>query len=1253
MSGFVSRLRIAVDSRGAERNVRSMDRALDGLTGAGREAATQTALLDKSLKRAGAAAAGFAAAFGAGRITSDLATLQGINSRLSALTGDLASQQKFLKTTAKELSAEYVTLAGGYSRLLPLYKAGVLSLEQARIVTKGLANVQAETGASSADLGRSIFGLAQGLSAGTLRAEELNQVTEALPGLLQELDKAAGLAGGGFRQLVIDGEVTSSFFRDTLITALDAYDGAAAKLAGNIDQTFNRTRNSYTRAVEAFDQPISSALVPLAEGLSVALDKVAENAEDITDAATLAGKAVALLVAGQAAGKAAKFASDLGARAKAFSALAVSEGGYAKAARASAVAQAESAAAATLSAKASTANATASEAATAAKARSAKASAGLSTAQRQAQAATDGLTASQAAGVQTANAYAAAQANAVATSAALQASQTAAAAAQGGNALATTASGLAASTRAVQGNALALTDARSATARYLASQRDVDSTLTAVAASMRETSKAARLKATLLGGVGVAAGKASVALQGFKIASAASGVAARGLLALIGGLPGAFALAGIGLAQYALQQTEAERATEGFKKTIAGLSDAYIANADAARDSARATEVAIRGSIREVEAQLAALTFQSRQASGITAPIERVIKSFGISEQAETLKALRTELVGLLEEQQRLEDEFAQVVFTSGPDQARTDLAGQAATRAASIAETRRLIEAQFPDDAKIAELETKKARIQAAVRDSLVTGDAGVDRANAAVESLNAKIAELTGEAKRRETANREAERAAQERQRVIDEALPDQARQREYVDQVRQLTAAHADGELSAEQFGQGVSNLADAYRELRASDTADKVRELTDALDRRIDSPIAGFTTDLALFQRALAETPEKAAQIQIALSRLDLEARATLTVVEDSDNAATLATSYRKIAEAQADWHAARGTAEEQANADALALAQDYAEKATRVYQDATRPIVDFLASADRGSSFQFGRGRSASAGVELDAERERAEQAARELTDAQARTSSLSAIEAAYQARVTELVRSGEATRDQARKASTADQLSGLVSKYEAEIDLATSLVQGVLALDAQKQEAQANAALSNARNLEREADEAERVYERSGTEQNRIAAEQARERADIAEAGARREFEQQKKAQLQMARISQGLAIVNAYASGGNFYTGLALATVAYLKTQQTIDQIKAQQFNGGSDISASSGGASGGNTSVNSGNTNGASDQPQQVSVIVMGGYFTAASREEMVGDAIRRLSEDGTIADVNGQPFDTRNVRQIEIRE
>ena len=214
----------------------------------------------------------FAAAASASSIFRNIQIFEKLDIRLRALTSsaeDYANTQSFLKAKADELNVGVETLTDGYARLLVLQNAGVLNREQVNQLSEGLVNAGAALGASGVDIERVLFGLSQGLSAGTLRAEELNQVTEPLPGLLQELDKAAGLTTGGFRRMVNAGEVTSEFLANTLVKALESYDGAAKKLDGTISGSLAQLNNAWVELARTIgDTGAIEALADLTAGFA-------------------------------------------------------------------------------------------------------------------------------------------------------------------------------------------------------------------------------------------------------------------------------------------------------------------------------------------------------------------------------------------------------------------------------------------------------------------------------------------------------------------------------------------------------------------------------------------------------------------------------------------------------------------------------------------------------------------------------------------------------------------------------------------------------------------------------------------------------------------------------------------------------------------------------------------------------------------------------------------------------------------------
>lgn len=230
-------------------------------------------------------AAGFSAVAAAQQATSRLAAYQDIRTQITSLVGgheEWLKTEQYLIGVSKEHNKALLDMAGNYARVATIEDSGMITRQQTIAIFEGLSNAASAYGATNEQLGQSMFGLQQAMASQVVRAEELNQTVEPLPGLLTRMDKAAGLASGGFRQMVNDGKVTSEFFANTLVKALGTFDGAAARTAGNINAMYGDLSTAYTMAVAAFEQPISDGVSPVVLSLTSSLELLADNAEAIT-----------------------------------------------------------------------------------------------------------------------------------------------------------------------------------------------------------------------------------------------------------------------------------------------------------------------------------------------------------------------------------------------------------------------------------------------------------------------------------------------------------------------------------------------------------------------------------------------------------------------------------------------------------------------------------------------------------------------------------------------------------------------------------------------------------------------------------------------------------------------------------------------------------------------------------------------------------------------------------------------------------
>ncbi|SHO55022.1 tape measure protein [Vibrio quintilis] len=228
---------------------------------------------------------GFSALMAANDAKDKLGQYQDIRTQITALVGgqqQWIETEQYLNQVAEDHNKTLLDMAGNYSRLAVLQEAGLTTQKETRSIFEGMSNAQSQLGASSAQLEQAMYGLSQAISSPVVHAEELNQVVEPLPGLLNKLDKAAGLQSGGFRKMVNNGKVTSKFFKDTLVKALNEYQGAAARTASNITAQQAELTRAYQQMVVAYEQPISEVFGTSVKASSSVLRAFADNAETVS-----------------------------------------------------------------------------------------------------------------------------------------------------------------------------------------------------------------------------------------------------------------------------------------------------------------------------------------------------------------------------------------------------------------------------------------------------------------------------------------------------------------------------------------------------------------------------------------------------------------------------------------------------------------------------------------------------------------------------------------------------------------------------------------------------------------------------------------------------------------------------------------------------------------------------------------------------------------------------------------------------------
>lgn len=168
-----------------------------------------------------------------------------------------------LRDTGYDTGMSVIALAESYGKLATFVENGSVSLQESLDLQNGLTSASMALGASSEQLSTVMYGLSQALGSGVVRAEEFNQVTEPLPGIINRMEEATGLASGELRKMVNDGLITSDMFKKILIPALQSFETQAESMAGTLKVQAGILSNTFIAIGEDIydylESPLASA----------------------------------------------------------------------------------------------------------------------------------------------------------------------------------------------------------------------------------------------------------------------------------------------------------------------------------------------------------------------------------------------------------------------------------------------------------------------------------------------------------------------------------------------------------------------------------------------------------------------------------------------------------------------------------------------------------------------------------------------------------------------------------------------------------------------------------------------------------------------------------------------------------------------------------------------------------------------------------------------------------------------------------
>lgn len=200
-----------------------------------------------------------------------------LNNQLKLATGSTqaaASAYSSLFEIAQRSRVSFTALGDTFASIARAAQPLGVSQERLLKVTESIGNAMTISGGSAQSLQAALVQLGQGLSAGTLRGEELNSVMEQAPRLAKALADGLGVTTGQLRALGQEGEITAEKVIKALESQSSVLKGEVAGATLTVGQAFTQLSNSSTKAVGDFDlaSGASSALAQAISSIASTMD---------------------------------------------------------------------------------------------------------------------------------------------------------------------------------------------------------------------------------------------------------------------------------------------------------------------------------------------------------------------------------------------------------------------------------------------------------------------------------------------------------------------------------------------------------------------------------------------------------------------------------------------------------------------------------------------------------------------------------------------------------------------------------------------------------------------------------------------------------------------------------------------------------------------------------------------------------------------------------------------------------------------
>lgn len=234
---------IEVSPAGAVSGSRTAKRSLQEVEQAADKAQGSIGGLSTRMLAVAATAAAVATAIGAAsrEIANQADRVDRLNVRLSRHTSTIGetvgiySELRDISTATRTSLQDNIALFDRFAAIGPeLGKSN----EEITAFVEQLVKLGTLSGSSAEEQANALRQLAQGLAAGTLRAEEFNSIVEQAPEILRVVARESGRTFGQLRQDMLDGKITAELLFESIAKGADTTDAQFANFKATSDELF-------------------------------------------------------------------------------------------------------------------------------------------------------------------------------------------------------------------------------------------------------------------------------------------------------------------------------------------------------------------------------------------------------------------------------------------------------------------------------------------------------------------------------------------------------------------------------------------------------------------------------------------------------------------------------------------------------------------------------------------------------------------------------------------------------------------------------------------------------------------------------------------------------------------------------------------------------------------------------------------------------------------------------------------------------